>query len=56
MYFIVEGVMQLSMLSPRVGGYPWEIDWACLPRGREFDMAAILEDWEKLETSDLPSW
>ena len=36
-------------------GYPREIDWACLPQGREFDMATILEDQEKLEMSDLPS-
>ena len=35
------------------GGYPREIDRACLPLGREFDMAAILEDREKLEMSDL---
>ena len=52
--------MRLSMLIPRVGGggagYPREIDWACLPQGREFDMVAILEDREKLEISDLPSW
>ena len=64
--------MHLSMLSPRVGGgggagYPREIDWECLPlgrdfdsealpQGREFDMAAIMEDREKLEMSDLPSW
>ena len=49
--------MHLSMLSPKVGaGYPREIDWAYLPQGREFDMAAILEDREKLEMSDLPSW
>ena len=47
--------MHLSMLIPRVG-YPREIDWACLPQGREFDMATILEDQEKLEISDLPSW
>ena len=39
-------LMHLSMLSPRVGraGYPREIDGACLPQGREFDIAAILED------------
>ena len=35
-------VMHLSMLSPRVGGggagYPREIDWECLPLGRDFDI------------------
>ena len=62
--------MHLSMLSPRVGGgggggdgklteraFPWVgiLTFSVAPGGREFDMAAILEDREKLEMSDLPS-
>ena len=61
--------MHLSMLSPRVGGgggrathgklteraFPWVgiLTFKALPQGREFDMAAILEDRKKLEMSDL---
>ena len=32
-------------------------NWLSVPSpGSEFDMAAILEDRQKLEMSDLPSW
>ena len=63
----MSGVMRLSMLNPRVGGggeggYPWEINSASVPLGRdfdtwalllgrEFDMAATLEGPENLEMS-----
>ena len=42
------------MLSPRVGGSThgkWEIDLASPPLGKDFGMAAILEDVENLEMS-----
>ena len=52
-------LMHLSMLSPRVGGgggYPREIDSESFSLGRDFDIAAILEDQENLLMSHPPSW
>ena len=50
----------------RGGGYAWEIDSGSFPlgrdfdtqslQGREFDMAAILEDRENLKMSHPQSW